>query len=129
LLLPPDDRVKERVFLYADDVVLFLQPQQQDLAMTKGILEIFAHVSGLRTNLDTCLISPIQCNLEDTVLLLRHCPGKLDPFRTKYLLPRDPAVHKKIAKVWLAAVNWQSKWSPPFLEIKASKQSRLCRAH
>lgn len=42
LLLPLDDRVKERVFLYADDVVLFLQPQQQDLAMTKGILEILS---------------------------------------------------------------------------------------
>ena len=85
LLLPLDDRIKERVFLYADDVVLFLRPQQQDLELTKGILEIFARVSGLRTNMDKCHISPIQCNLEDTVSLLQHFPGKLDLFPTKYL--------------------------------------------
>ena len=44
LLLPLDSKVKERVFLYADDVVLFIRPNQQDLLLTKGILEIFARV-------------------------------------------------------------------------------------
>jgi len=117
MLLPLDDRIKERVFLYADDVVLFLQPQQQDLAMTKGILEIFARVSGLRTNLDKCRISPIQCSLEDTVSLLRHCPGKLDPFPTKYLgIPlsvkrlRKSDLQPLIDKVYDRLPSWKSKF-------------------
>ena len=96
LLLPLDDRVKDRVFLYADDVVLFIRPHQQDLIVVKAILEIFARASGLKTNLDKCHISPIQCNLEDTVSLLRHFPGRLDPFPTKYL--GVPLSLKKLSK-------------------------------
>ena len=42
LLLPLDVRVKDRVFLYADDVVLFIRPNQQDLILVKAILELFA---------------------------------------------------------------------------------------
>jgi len=85
LLLPLDVRVKDRVFLYADDVVLFIRPNQQDLILVKAILELFARVSGLKTNIDKCHFSPIQCNLEDTITLLRHFPGRIDPFPTKYL--------------------------------------------
>ena len=57
-------KIKERAFMYADDVVIFHSPQQQDLVLTRGILEIFAGASGLRTNMSKCLISPIQCDLE-----------------------------------------------------------------
>ena len=85
LLLPLDVRVKDRVFLYADDVVLFIRPNQQDLILVKAILDLFARVSGLKTNIDKCHFSPIQCNLEDTITLLRHFPGRIDPFPTKYL--------------------------------------------
>ena len=96
LLLPLDDRVKDRVFLYADDVVLFIRPHQQDLIVVNAILEIFARASGLKTNLGKCHISPIQCNLEDSVSLLRHFPGRLDPFPTKYL--SVPLSLKKLSK-------------------------------
>jgi len=96
LLLPLDDRVKDRVFLYADDVVHFIRPHQQDLIVVKAILEIFARAFGLKTNLDKCHISPIQCNLEDTVSLLRHFPSRLDPFPTKYL--SVPLSLKKLSK-------------------------------
>ena len=78
-------RVKERVFMYADDVVLFTSPVVQDLVLIRAILEIFAGASGLHTNLAKCLISPIQCDLESTVQLLTHFPGRIDPFPIKYL--------------------------------------------
>ena len=73
-------KVKERTFLYADDVVVFLSPVQQDLTSMKLILEIFAGASGLRTNLSKCVISPIQCDLEATVTFLSHLPGKIGTF-------------------------------------------------
>jgi len=40
-------KITDRAFLYADDVVIFLTPDQQDLTLTRGILEIFAGASGL----------------------------------------------------------------------------------
>ena len=78
-------KVKERTFLYADDVVVFLSPVQQDLTSLKLILEIFAGASGLKTNLSKCMISSIQCDLEATVTFLSLFPGKIDPFPTRYL--------------------------------------------
>jgi len=85
LLTPLHHKIKERTFMYADDVVIFLSPVQQDLALTRAILEIFAGASGLKTNVAKCLISPIQCDLEATVSLLTHFPGKIDPFPIQYL--------------------------------------------
>jgi len=59
-------KITDRAFLYADDVVIFLTPDQQDLTLTRGIPEIFAGASGLKTNAGKCMVSPIQCNLEAT---------------------------------------------------------------
>jgi len=73
-------KIKERAFMYVDDVVIFLSPVQQDLVLTRAILEIFAGASGLKTNMAKSLISPIQCDLQDTVSLLTFLPGRVDPF-------------------------------------------------
>jgi hypothetical protein len=54
-----------------------ITPHQQDLVLAKGILELFAADSGLKTNIQKCLISPIQGFLEDTVILVQHFPSKL----------------------------------------------------
>jgi len=78
-------KIDEMAYLYADDVVVFSAPNQQDLILLRGILEIFAGASGLRTNMQKCRISPIQCDLESTVLILRHFPGTIDPFPINYL--------------------------------------------
>ena len=72
-----DPLVKDRLFLYADDVILFTAARQQDLVLTRGILEMFAADAGLHTNVDKCLIAPIQCNLESTVTLLSHFSGQV----------------------------------------------------
>ena len=38
--------IRERVFMYADDVVIFTSLDQQDLALIRAVLEIFAGMSG-----------------------------------------------------------------------------------
>ena len=78
LLKPLHPKITDRTFMYVDDVVLFLTPHQQDLLLSKLILSIFAGASGLKTNPDKCLISPIQCDLEATVTLLQYFHGRVD---------------------------------------------------
>ena len=85
LLSELHSKISERAFMYADDVVVFTCPEQQDLVLIRAILEIFAGASGLKTNMPKCHISPIQCNLDATVRLLTHFLGKIDPFLIKYL--------------------------------------------
>lgn len=58
-------QVKHRVSFYADDAVMFLRPYVNDLQVTKCILDIFGHASGLRTNLVKSSIVPIHCSDED----------------------------------------------------------------
>jgi hypothetical protein len=41
----------QRVSIYADDVVMFLQPHREELSMVKEILRIFREASGLVTNI------------------------------------------------------------------------------
>jgi len=78
-------QIKERIFLYADDVVLFSSPAQKDLTLHKSILQIFADATGLKTNLNKCRISPIQCDLQAMVVLLANFPANIDPFPITYL--------------------------------------------
>ena len=47
LLFALHPKVTERAFMYADDVVIFTSPVQQDLALIKTILQLFAGASGL----------------------------------------------------------------------------------
>jgi len=58
LLTKLDPMIADRLFLYADDVVLFSAAEQKDLVLTRGILELFAADVGLHTNLEKCLIAP-----------------------------------------------------------------------
>lgn len=58
--------IKKRASLYADDMVIFLHPTQQDLCLMRSILEVFAALSGLHTNVHKCQFSLIRCCEEDS---------------------------------------------------------------
>jgi hypothetical protein len=49
-----------KVSLYADDTVIFVKRQKQDIAALKEILEMFGQASGLRTNLQKPEVFPIS---------------------------------------------------------------------
>jgi hypothetical protein len=42
--------LQHRISLYADDVVIFLQPSVSDISITLDILQLFGEASGLKTN-------------------------------------------------------------------------------
>lgn len=71
--------------LYADDTVLFLAPTEQDLTTTVALLSLFGNASGLRTNLDKCIVAPISCSDEDIDRTSPMLPCQLSDFPITYL--------------------------------------------
>jgi hypothetical protein len=79
------NRNGQRVSLYADDVVLFMQPREEEVRMVKEIRRIFGEASGLVTNLSKCSMTPIQCDDPELVEIRSIFPCKVMPFPCKYL--------------------------------------------
>jgi hypothetical protein len=55
-----------RASLYVDDVIMFINPSQDEVAATRHILDAFGEASGLKTNFAKSTISSIRC--QDTPL-------------------------------------------------------------
>jgi hypothetical protein len=53
------------VSLYADDVVLFMQPRLEEPGLAKETLRIFGVASGLVTNIRKSSVIPIGCGDQD----------------------------------------------------------------
>jgi hypothetical protein len=78
-------QVLNRTSLYADDVVVFVAPEEQQLVAIRDALELFAAASGLCANLHKSQASPIQCSLEETCTIIKFFPCRLAAFPCKYL--------------------------------------------
>lgn len=86
LLSPlPGSLIKFRASIYADDLVIFLRPKPEDFTCIRELLDLFAGASGLLTNLDKCLISPIHCSDEEIQAIREVFLCQLSPFPCKYL--------------------------------------------
>jgi hypothetical protein len=75
----------QRISIYADDIVLFVKPEVQDLVMVRNILEVFGEASGLHVNYrktSTTLIRGSEHH-EHLVQGLFHC--ELASFPIRYL--------------------------------------------
>jgi hypothetical protein len=77
--------LQHRVSLYADDVVFFLRPDANDIAITVDILHLFGEVSGLSTNLQKSNVLPIRCGDQELQLVQEHLPCATSDFSCKYL--------------------------------------------
>jgi hypothetical protein len=62
-LLQPLSRraLQHRISLYADNVVIFLQPFANYIRLTLDILQLFGEASGLKTNVQKSIVLPIHC--------------------------------------------------------------------
>jgi hypothetical protein len=54
-------RLKHRVSLYADDVVVFARPGEDELIAVRGILDYFSEASRLKVNFAKSVVAPIYC--------------------------------------------------------------------
>lgn len=75
----------ERVSLYADDMVLFVAPLQQDLVVLKLALEVFGLASGLFANLDKSVATPLHCAEEDITRIQQILACRVEGFPSRYL--------------------------------------------
>jgi hypothetical protein len=61
LLSPlPGTVMKHRLSIYADDLLMFVMPRQEDFTCIREVLNLFAGASGLITNIDKCSISQFR---------------------------------------------------------------------
>jgi exonuclease III len=81
----PGNCIMHRASLYADDVVVLLAPNIADFTCLSRILDLFAGASGLVTNVDKCLATPIRCDDEAITAVQGVFPCSLAPFPCKYL--------------------------------------------
>jgi hypothetical protein len=75
--------VETRVSLYADDLVLFVNPNARDLQTIKAVLTIFGLASGLFSNLDKSVATPLHCSNVARVRDILSC--RIEDFPCRYL--------------------------------------------
>jgi hypothetical protein len=62
----------QRISLYVDDVVLFLQPYREEISVVKEILRVFGEALGLVTNFGKCGMTHIHCDNQQ-IGMIRNC--------------------------------------------------------
>jgi hypothetical protein len=86
LLQPLSTRLlQHRISLYTDDVVLFLRPEANDIAIIMDLINLFGDASGLRTNLQKSNVLPIRCGEQELTVLQNLLPCALAEFPCRYL--------------------------------------------
>jgi hypothetical protein len=73
------------ISIYADGVVMFLQPHKDELSMVKEILRIFWAASGLVTNIRKSSVTPIRCQDQDLQIVQDTLPCSIVNFPCRYL--------------------------------------------
>jgi hypothetical protein len=75
----------QRVSLYTDDVVLFMQPRLEELGLVKETLRIFGVASELVTNIRKSSVIPIGCGDQDLERVQEALPCNVSQFPCRYL--------------------------------------------
>lgn len=81
----PGHLFTHRASLYADDLVILVAPITNDMHCLNEILNLFAGASGLLTNFDKCIITPVRCDKAMVAAVLEVFPCVVQPFPCKYL--------------------------------------------
>ena len=76
---------KLRLSLYADDAVIFLNPVQEEVTVLFRFLDRFGSATGLRLNLEKCMMAPIRCTDLNLDYILESFVGRRVNFPFTYL--------------------------------------------
>jgi hypothetical protein len=74
-----------RVSLYADDLVLFVTPTSRELEMVKAALNLFGMASGLFSNLDKSVATPLNCSEDEIQLVTATLGCRIEGLPCRYL--------------------------------------------
>ena len=87
----PVRSIPHRASLYADDLIMFISPEESDINLIKEILGLFEGASGLACNMSKCQIVPIRCQQQHIDLAQACFPCIISGFPLKYLgIPLSP---------------------------------------
>lgn len=75
----------QRVSLYANDMVVFLAPSENDLHNVKLALQVLGEASGLFANLDKSVAIPICCSDDDVAMIQLVLSYRVEFFPSRYL--------------------------------------------
>ncbi|KAM0849018.1 hypothetical protein ACQ4PT_053996 [Festuca glaucescens] len=78
-------QTKNRVSMYADDIVIFTEPDEDELVAVKSLLHCFGEASGLLTNYAKSAIIPIHCGHIDITSLSAILQCTIKSFPCTYL--------------------------------------------
>ena len=87
------------ISLYADGMVIFCHPDPQELLAVRELLRVFGAASGLHTNFQKCLATPIQCSDVQVVQIVNTLSCPIAPFPFTYL-----GIPLSVRKVSVAAL-------------------------
>lgn len=119
--------MKHRLSMFADDVVIFVKPHDQDLEACSSILQIFGGATGLHVNLTKSAAYLIRCPPEtwERVGRIIGCPS--GTFPCKYLgLPLTSASNRQLSSQgwWInLQPHYQSGRLPTCQRVDASFSS------
>jgi len=119
-LLQPLNSAGQRLSLYADDVALFIRPEDEDLLLTKSLLQIFGEASGLQTNLHKSCVIPIQCDdsIEEIVSNSLQCSTSAFPATYLGLPISDKKLSRGHLLAWIEKIaNKLPGWKAPLLSL------------
>jgi len=85
LLTPLHPSVETRESLYADDLVLFVNPNTHDVQTIKAVLMIFGLASGLFSNLNKSVATPLHCSDADVARVRDILSCRIEDFPCCYL--------------------------------------------
>jgi hypothetical protein len=77
--------IKFELSLYANDLVIFLSLENQDLLCVRAIMDAFIGASGLQTNISKCQLTPISCTEDQIARVQQLIPCQLVHFPCHYL--------------------------------------------
>lgn len=105
-----------RVSLYADDVVIFMNPNKQEMDVMLDILKNFGEATGLKINLAKSTATPICCDEINITEVLQNFGGQVVGFPLKYLglpltLKRTRLVHLQFVlnRIKARLAGWKGK--------------------
>lgn len=111
---------KLRLSLYTDEAVIFINPVQEEVRALFGILEQFGSMTGLKLNLEKCIVAPIRCASLNLDQILESFVGKRVNFPLTYLgLPltlgclKVAHVQSIVDKSKSKLVGWQGRLLNP----------------
>lgn len=87
-LLTPLPAGVQRASLYADDFIMLLIPDEDDLLTIKTVLQLIGEASGLFANLDKSVGTPIHCtddDIDDIQRVQSILSCRLESFPSRYL--------------------------------------------